>query len=259
LELAVILGTHENSLVFKDTLESIKYYWTKDILVLVDGKNYAQFKDEDFLCLEGFYHGKSSSPYRNVCMGLKNAWWKWGESKDWYCYIEYDCLVASDAILNELKSLSKEVWMVGNDYRIKDSSISFLNRFQKSEVSLHYLLGCCNFFSKDFMKKLSQERFFDHFLEDTNFFPADNLMIDKSRELVYDINEYLYPSLAVFYGGKIEELACWLGNGWRGDGEKYPMRFHPSLDEAKFEKACIMHPLKDYNSEIRQCYRKQRI
>lgn len=262
MDIAVVLNTHENSPVFRDTLDSVRHHWTDDILVVVDGKAWAQFHGSDLkvAMLEGFRHGRASAPYRNVCLGMMKAWERWGTSKGWYCYMEYDCLVGSSEVEMDLNSASKQgFWMLGNDHRMGEGQMPFLDHFQRRRCELHYLLGCCVFMSRDFLSALHRDSFFERFLTHTNFFPGDVFVQrpDGKSEMVYDLSEFLYPSLAVLHGGRVGELACWEGSGWRGLGDKYPMRFRPDLDEGGYERACVMHPLKS-DGQIRSLHRHLR-
>lgn len=262
MDIAVVLNTHENSPVFRDTLESVRHHWTRDVLVLVDGKAWPQFEFIDLGTprLEGFHHGKASAPYRNVCLGLMKAWERWGTSKSWYCYMEYDCLVGSAALEEELRVADREgVWIAGNDHREEAGNLPFLDHFQRQNCALHYLLGCCMFLSRDFMSALHGSNFFERFLTHTNFFTGE-VSLERpggKKEMVYDLSEFLYPTLAAMHGGRVGELACWEGTGWRGLGGRYPMRFRPDLDEGNYEGACVMHPLKG-DGEVRSFHRRKR-
>lgn len=261
-EIAVVLNAHENSSVFRDTLESVMHHWTDRVLVVNDAKNSGQFGDDvPASKLEGFYHGKGSAPYRNVCLGLMKAWDEWRGRADWFCYMEYDCLVGSDRTKEHLaKATEKGVWLLGNDHRREFRSIPFLERFEKGTLDLHYMLGCCLFLSNDFMAALSDADFFERFLQFTNFNMDEPryLFPDGRTEPVYDVGEFLYPTLAVRYGGRVAELACWEGRSWRGDGGNYPMRFRPDLDEGQYTEACVMHPLKSYDGLARAYHRTKR-
>lgn len=262
MNLAVVLNAHENSPTFRDTLESVGHHWTDRILVVADAKNWSQFGDDvPAMKLEGFYHGKASAPHRNVCLGLMKAWDEWRGWADWVCYMEYDCLVGSDRVKEHLTAASERgAWILGNDHRRESKRIPFLERLEKSDLDLHYLLGCCLFFSGEFMSALSERNFFERFLQFTNFNVDDPhyLSPDGKREPVYDISEFLYPTLAVRYGGRVEELACWEGERWRGDGTNYPMRFRPDLQEGQYTEACVMHPVKSHDSLVRAFHRTKR-
>jgi hypothetical protein len=262
LNIAVLLNAHENSDTFRDTLESVATHWTKQVIVVVDGKNWGQFRDASLpaMKLEGFHHGKPNAPFRNMCLGLMKAWDTWKNWADWVCYLEYDCLVGSDHILGRLSAADKSTWMFGNDYQTNPGLIPFIDRFQGEATNLHYLLGCCLFFNGGFMARLAEADFFERFLTFTNFHTGDPSLKSPSgkEELVYDLSEWLYPSLAVKYGGGIKELAGWENPGWHGDGNRYPMRFEPDLHENWYEGACVMHPLKDFSSGTRAYHRLKR-
>lgn len=261
-KIAVVLNAHENSPVFNDTLDSIRHHWTNDVLVVVDGKGWNQFENIEIpaLKLEGFVHGKDSSPYRNMCLGLMKAWDSWGETASWYAYVEYDCLVGSKRTLEHLNAADEAgLWLVGNDLRQDSRKIPFINKLEGSEMKIYYLLGCCLFFNRKFMKKMAEMNFFERFLTFTNFH-EDIMLVDESgkNHPAYDLSEFLYPSLAVKYGGKLGEMACWLGSSWRGHYNHYPMRFRPDLMEEPFKEACVMHPLKDFNNPVRSYHRNLR-
>jgi len=262
LNIAVLLNAHENSPVFRDTLESVRHHWTDRILVVADAKNWNQFRhDESIVKLEGFYHGRSLAPYRNVCLGLMKTWETWGGWADWVCYMEYDCLVGSSHVYELLEQASNDgTWLLGNDHRTDARKIPFLERLERRSLNLHYLLGCCLFFSREFMFNLHSRNFFERFLQFTNFNTNDPLLVspDGREEKAYDVSEFLYPTLAVDYGGSVRELACWEDWRWRGDGIRYPMRFRPDLHEGLFDEACVMHPVKDYESPVRAHHRVKR-
>jgi hypothetical protein len=264
LKIAVVVGTHENSPVFRDTLESVLYHLTDKVLVVVDGKGWDQFSQDESipaLKLEGFYHGKSTMPFRNVALGMMKAWEAWGEEVDWYCYLEYDCLVGSSEVLTHLKKATElGYWIVGNDHRVEEKRIPFLEDFMKRRLEIHYLLGCCLFYNSLFMKSLAKDDFFNRFLTFTNFRTETLNLIDSRGKphLVFTLDEFLYPTLAVDYGGKIGEFACWKGSFWTGNYQHYPMRFRPDLTEEPFPHACVMHPVKEYNNPVREYHRKRR-
>lgn len=261
-EIAVVLNAHENSPVFRDTLESVRHHWTDRVMVVVDAKNWRRFGDDTpAMKLEGFYHGKGSAPYRNMCLGLMKAWETWKGGADWFCYMEYDCLVGSENTkLHLAEAAEKGIWLLGNDYRRDSRRIPFIERFEGEGIDLHYLLGCCLFFNGDFMSALDGRNFFERFLEFTNFETRDPFYLspDGGTELVYDISEFLYPTLAVRYGGIVAELACWEGGFWRGGGDSYPMRFRPDLEESQYTEACVMHPVKSYENLARAYHRTKR-
>lgn len=273
MKIAVILNAHENSLVFKDTLESVIHYMTDDVLVVVDGFGWEQFEKEKIpartLCGlnqgRSHIHGSNNSPYRNMALGLMKSWEVWGKSVDWYCYLEYDCLIGSSKIKDHLAEASKNnVWLIGNDLREDDRQIKLINNLIKKDIKLKYLLGCCLFFNSEFISRLSKDNFFTNLLNFSNlhgnspFFFIKNNKID---EKVYDISEFLYPTLANSYGKNVGEFACWNHdfNCWRGVFQEYPMRFVPDLTLSDpVLNACIMHPIKDFDNPVRHYHRGKR-
>ena len=252
MEVSVVINTHSNSPVFQDTLDSVKSRLSNNILVVVDSFAWGEFKDQKTPAhtMQGFYHGKPNAPYRNVALGLMKACEVWPNS-DWYCYLEYDCLIGKGDILSGLENSSG--WILGNDHRRTNMRMPFLDNFLKDQPELNYLLGCCLFFKSDFMNKLKEMDFFVKFLHYTNFFTSDPEMKDakgKSQQ-VYDVGEYIYPTLAVYLGGSVQEIACWQGSSWRGDN-RYPMRFRPELQANEVLDFCIAHPIKEFENPIRK-------
>jgi hypothetical protein len=263
LNIAVVLGAHENSPTYKDTLESVRHHLTNEVLVVVDGIGWEQFSQEDSIFkLQGFLHGKPSAPFRNVALGLMKAWETWGESADWYCHMEYDCLIGSSEIKTHLSMADDQgFWVLGNDHRTPGCSLPFLESFAKEKLELHYFLGCCVFFSSKFLKVLAEDDFFNRFLNFTNFRTEAITLVDErgKTQMAYDLSEYMYPTLAVKYGGKIAELACWRDPGWVGNYEQYPMRFRPDITvEDPYMNACVMHPVKNFDSPLREFHRRKR-
>lgn len=262
MRIAVVLSAHENSPVYRDTLESVRRHLSDDVVVLVDGFGWKGFASEPVEKIEGFRHGKSAAPVRNVALGLMGAWERWGSGADWYCYMEYDCLVGSGDVGQHLRMADERgYWMLGNDLRKQGGGLPFLDNFVGRKVPLHYLLGCCWFMSSRFMGELGKRDFFRRFLEYTNFYdPLRSVMGDERGRLlpVHDPSEFIYPSLAVEYGGSVEQLACWRG-GWVGNFHHYPMRYQPDLSESDpFRQACVMHPLKEFDNPVRNYHRNLR-
>lgn len=261
MKIATILSAHENSEVYRDTLDSVYKNIGEDVVVLVDGFGWNQFEGERVDKIEGFRHGKPNAPYRNMALGLMEAWDRWKSDAEWYCYMEYDCLVGSSEVKEHLKMADdRGFWMLGNDLRRIACTMPFLDRLEEGISGLHYFLGCCQFFSQRFMEKLAERRLFQRLLETTNFFTSDPVMFDSFGKLqpVYDPSEFIYPTLAVHYGGSVEQLACWDGSSWTGNFHHYPMRFKPDLSgDDPVHNACVMHPIKEMGP-IRQHYRKRR-
>ncbi len=218
---------------------------------------------------------------------MKQAYDKWPD-QDWYCYLEYDCLVVSDSFKSDLKKFEKlNYWVLGTDLRLKKCKIPFVERIigKKFNETFH-MLGCFYFLHRDYLSALNDLNFFDKFLSVTNYFstgfyPRESFWKSDAPE-EFDIAEELVPTLAYYLGGKIGSLSLWgdgsthphmnvLGNfnipatgkyvaeGWYGNYRKYPIRWKPDLNENEnFIEAAIMHPLKDYDHPIRQYHKWRR-
>lgn len=260
MKIATVLNIHSNPELVLDTIDSIFHYMTKDLLVIVDGAS-KEFKNITLpaVTLEGFYHGCNKAPYRNVALGLKMLDESFPDA-DWYCYIEYDCLVTSDRFKKNLRLADgMDVWMMGNDGHVDDKGMPFVSPLVGGKFeSIYYLLGCCQFFSKKYMSKLREIHFFDRLLTLTNGF-SNGFMPGYSG---YDLSEHMYPTIARHFGGNIGVFATWerAKEKWHGSYEIFPMRFQPELDPVKenFPEASIMHPLKSINHPIRVEHRLRR-
>jgi hypothetical protein len=276
MEIATLLNVHGNSQVVMDTIDSIKMYMTNNILVLTDGAAHWKSKSirgkaevlartDPFVDMlptyqvEGFYHGRSKSPYRNLTLGLKTLGETW--KADWYCYIEYDCLIASADFKEDLEEAAhRGVWMIGNDHRWSNYDLPLVEKIVGPLKETRILLGCCVFFHRKFMESLREIDFFTRFLHLTNPFQESVPGFDEQG--AYDIGEIIYPTLAVHLGGKVEQFAHFNDQiGWSGDAERYPMRFRPEIGsngDPEFPDASIIHPLKTYNHPLRDYYRERR-
>ena len=120
---------------------------TDDVVVMVDGVAWKEIFQAglDAHLLEGFRHDHPKAPYRNVVLSLWEASKKWPKS-DWYCYLEYDCLVTSDAFKADL-GLAKQTGYtcLGTNHRINKFELTFLEAImgEKLKTTTNYLLGCC--------------------------------------------------------------------------------------------------------------------
>lgn len=260
MKIVAALNVHTDPTMVIDTLESIHQWMTSNVLLVVDEAGwdqFANFKYKDTKVEKGFYHHYYRCPYKNVTLSLKRMYQHWPNA-DWYCYIEYDCLVTSNLFMEDLAAAKKRgVWLLANDVRRNNHGglpPLIKELLKKSPSPLVTMLGCCVFYRKEFIKKLNDE-FIDKFLELTRDFPPGYFPDFHG----YALEEELYPTLAEFYGGKVEELAAWDGFNWRGKFDKYLMR-HPLTITQKDVRpsACIIHPLKQYNDPVRTYYRNKR-
>jgi len=259
MDIAVVLNAHSCNPNIIDTLQSIFAYMTKKVVVVVDGASWEKFKEFELPAskIEGFYHNASKSPYRNVALGLYTITEKWKDA-DWYCYMEYDALIASDRFMFNLQ-MAKEsnIWMLGNDGRVDDKKMPLVESLIGEPIEgCYYLIGCCQFFSNTFMNRLRSINFFERFLNLTNSFSGGYFPNYDG----YDISEHMYPTLARHLGGNVGVFANWKDNEWHGAYKYFPVRWKPDLDfeTEHFPEASIIHPLKSFDHPIRAYHRELR-
>ena len=258
--IATILNVHSSVECGLDTLDSIKTYVGDNVVLLVDGLNWNDWKDVENTCkLKGFRHGIPKSPYRNVALGLKEAYEMWGNEVDWFFYTEYDALVTSERFKINLKMAEeKGIWMLGNDGHVAGEAITLIQAMLgESFRSSYYLLGCCQFFHKDFMKKLADINFFERFLNLTNGF-SDGYFPFYSG---YDLSEHMYPTLCRHFGGNIGVFAHFDElKKWHGSYQYFPVRWKPEIDfeTENFPNPSIIHPLKENSHPLRVLHRERR-
>jgi len=262
MKITAILNTHDVPETTLDTIDSVRRYMTEDILVVVDGhawQTYAGINLPTYK-LKGFNHNWYKSPYRNIILGLYTAASNWPNA-DWFCYMEYDCLVGSSLFKKDLEAAAKEgIWCVGNVYRGGQTvDLRLLEKIVggKFEEAV-YLLGACVFYHKDFIKLLLEKEFLQRFLFYTNpfqrgFFPYYD---------AWDLTEHALPTIVRHFGGKVKQFATYnqMTGVWGGNYRRYPIRLRPELtyEEQHFLQASIMHPLKTADHPIRKYHRAKR-
>ncbi len=266
MEITAILNTHGQRETTLDTAISIKHYMTDQILLVVDEAGWSYFDDiKSISVLKGFYHNFDRNPYRNIILGLKMAASMWPKT-DWFCYLEYDCLVGSSVFKKDLDIAEKQnVWLAGNDYRTEEEnkvSLIFVEKMFNMKFSqIDYLLGACLFYHADFIKKCLEEDFFEKLLSYTNDF-KDGFVPGYEGPAAWDFVEHLMPTLATHWGGKVKQFAKWdqKARHWKGNFQRYPMRWQPDLFDVEHEylNAAMMHPVKKYDHPIREFHRDKR-
>ena len=263
MKIATILNAHGNTELVSDTVDAIRTWVSKDVLMVVDDvawKSWGETVALPVYKLQGFLHDFDHAPYRNLTLGLKAISDLWPDC-DWYCYCEYDVLFTSSAFKDDLAKAKKDnIWCLGSNFKEGDMKFELLEKIIKEKIdSSQYLLGCCVFYSGEFIKKLKQIDFFNRFLAYTNDF-SEGFFPFYEIQGGYDFGEHLYPTLAKHYGGGIKEFSYWHQNfaHWNGDFKKYPLRWKPELTwEDNFKEASIMHPVKAYDA-IRWFHRVNR-
>lgn len=262
MDVAFVINTHtKHTDVIIEAIESILVYGSNKVLVLVDGTAWHYYKDLvlPVAKIEGFRHGCCKAPYRNVALALKMVVETWPEQM-WYCYCEYDVLFASERFKHNLKMADDMgIWMLGNDGRVDEQNMPLVQALLGEKLkSSYYLLGCCQFFHRNFMEKLNDINFFDRFLTLTSGFSEGRFPLYTG----YDLSEHMYPSLCRHFGGNVGVFATWDGSQkkWHGASEYFPMRWNPNIDSENdpYKEASIIHPLKSFDDPIRVYHREKR-
>jgi len=245
-EFACLINTHANLPLTEDTADSVKYWMTPNILILVDGLGWDQFENKtNYQILKGFNHGYPCSPYRNILHGLTEIYKMYPKVR-WYCYLESDCLIANDRFK---KDLINSKFIGGLEYRYDYSlNLPLLDEIVKDSVNKHHhLLGCVLFMSHTFVETLMSEDIPNKIINATADLPVGTF--PDFHGLAFE--ETLFPSLSAYYA---EDSVFSLGE-W----SKYNVRWCPEITEKEVTaSATIIHPIKNINSKIRQHYRKFR-
>lgn len=261
MKIACVLNSHGNTDITADTIDALRTYVTKDILMIVDGatwNSWGKNVDLPVLKLEGLYHKYHKGCYKNMVYGIQAAAELWNNEVDYLLYVEADVLFTSDKFKEDLiKFKEQAIWCIGNAGRVETTPIPFLDNILGFNCQAYcYLLGCCLFLDSFFIKKLQAINFFNRFLSMTNSLDKDFFPTFKG----YDIGEFLFPTLAVHLGGKFHHFASYnapLGH-WVGDFKKYPMRWQPEIRmEEIYPETCIIHPSKTA-SELRWLQARKR-
>jgi len=255
---------HGNTQVVLDGLDALMTYVSRDAIVVVDGYAWHSWGEKLELPvykLPGFPQGNTTSMYRNVTLALKHALEIWPDH-DWYCVLDYDVLFASDGFKADLaKAAEQGIWCIGNDLRDLDKRFPHLEAVVGERIDVSkYLIGCCVFYHNSFLKKLQSIDFFDRMLSMTNGFDPGYF---PDCEDVFDFGEHLYPTLAAHFGGGLSQFSRWsdsLTQWCEGEFRKYPVRWKPDIDLSEIgPETSIIHPVKEYDCEIRSYCRGKRI
>jgi hypothetical protein len=260
MKLTCVINTHGNPETTYDTVDSVLRYMTNNVLLLVEEAAWDIYaSNPQVAMLKAFRHDFYKAPYRNVVLGLLAATQHWSDS-DWFCYMEYDCLVGSDAFKMDLSVAERSnVWCIGNDYRTNQKErFPLVERILGEKIDeICYILGACIFFHRRFMQAANERNFFERFLYYTNDFQQD-FFPDYDG---WDITEHLLPTLVKHWGGEVQQFAKWsktLGEWTEGDPRKYPIRWRPDLTDDECWEATIMHPIKAFDHPVRIRHRQRR-
>lgn len=268
MKLAVALHAHGNTEVLLDTIESIQYWATNDILVAVDG-NSRKWIERASLPVEHFVAFrnntskvfKNHSSFRNVTLGLMKIVERYPNA-DWYCSTEYDTLFASEEFKKDLNNMSDEIWCVGCSGRTNWYHLPLLDTIVQSKIRNHkYLIGCCIFYRASFLHFLLENEILERVLHYTNVF-NHGYFPGYYEQGGYDFSECLFPTLCSHYGGKICSVSTWDqdNKSWTGNN-RYSIRWPDELniEDDYVKSATIIHPVKTMQDPVRQYHRKRRL
>jgi len=250
-DIAVLLNVHANPKMARDTLDSIRKWVSRKILMIVDKKGWHHFEnfrhpDTEVLC--GVYHGVGRSPYKNIAIGLQRLYEMWPDAT-WYVYLESDVVVLSSAFKADLVSLeSKDVTLAAVEHRVQPKAnnhwlVREILGKQDNPLICHKTLGAVMFFSHKCIKPLIAKNFFKEVLLRTKEFRGAKF----PNFTDYAVEEIIYPSAAAAYGTVVGLKAL------NGNPTAYRVRFVPNvrLDEVTIATT-IAHPTKRYDDPVRE-------
>ena len=263
MKITAILNAYDVPVTL-DTLDSIRYYMTDQVLVLIDGVAWHSFDNVELPAhkLKGLNHGWFKAPYRNIMLSLLTAYRNF-PTTDWYCYLEHDCLITSSKFKKDLIEAEKNnIWCLGADFRRNQElkiNLSYLERIIKDKFKeCTYLLGACVFYHRNFIKLAVENEFFEKFLFYTNEFKGGFFPFYTA----WDLTEHVLPTMVMYYGGEISQLAVYNEDfkKWTGNYRRYPIRYRPAIEYEPelFLQASIIHPSKLYTDPIRDFNRAKR-
>ncbi len=259
MKISVLLSAHNYTELVLDTIESIRTYASNDLVMIVDEAHWNWGETINVAKIKGLYHNYNKAPYRNLTLGLKTIYEN-NPNSDWYCYTEYDVLFTSSKFKEDLKIAEENnVWCIGFDSRVQNYQFPYLEKIIEDKLTQsRYLLGCCVFYHKDFLKKLHEMNFFDKFLTLTNGF-EEGFFPSFEEQGGYDFGEHLYPTLANYFGKNTAEFSHWNQtlNQWQGNFQRYPVRWRPEITiEEAMNSPSIIHPVK--TMELRNFFKAKR-
>jgi len=155
MNLATVILTHNNPELTADTVKSVQAWVGDRVLVLVDQVGWPYFQSFEIKSAkveEGFRHAYSRSPYRNYALGMKKLYDYWPDS-DWFLYLEYDCLFASNDFLEDLNKpkIATPGWL-GPTFAVSILSSHYWGRFlNKVQLRIRIISwGVVNFCTTSF-------------------------------------------------------------------------------------------------------------
>jgi hypothetical protein len=259
MEITTLINAHGLPELVADTVESVACYLGPNVQVVLDGGNHDAFKGVQFPYFVGLTHMHHKAPYRNMLFGMKKVV-EANPHSDWYVYMDYDCLVLSDAVARDMATWAEAgVWVAGGDKRVDQRcDLGFAESVLRLGIDKkEYLLGAFLAFHKDFIARLLAIDFWERMLFKTSDFQRGFFPGYKD----WDVSEHLYPSLAASLGGTVLGLSKFdqRFRVWEGNFQRYPIRWQPEIAvEEILPPASVAHPVKEVASPIRALARSRR-
>jgi len=253
MRFACLLMTHLDTELTRDTLESIQCYMTSNNLILVDGKFWPHFARVNFGCptMKGLDHGHTCSPYKNQILGLQRLR-KLHPDADWYAYVENDVLFATDQYKEDLELADKKgAWSAGFEVREYYQPWPLLSNRLGIRVLYHrIMIGCCQFYRREFLERLEAMDFYDRFMAICATYDAS--FPDYTHVAV---EEGLLPSMCKYFGRATFQMGHWDAGH---NQDRYAVRFRPLWEPGEMTRNfSIIHPIKRVE-KIRERQRKVR-
>jgi len=257
MQIASILNVHNNPELVRDTIDAQRVWVTDRILLIVDAKGWEMFQDfthPDTVIKRGVHHGAPRSPYKNVGIGLLEAYRLWPDS-DWFCYSEFDTLFISDSFKEDLERASKSTAIfLGHYPKLKHGGedhwlVRELMEKEYGEPACWKSIGCLMFYSKFCMQQFVETNFITRMLDRTSSYQGSHLPDFYD----YAVEEIIFPSAASLFGD-VKALA-----GYGAPPDRYLIKYGYDLHQAEVrDEASVLHPIKDYNHPIRLHFREAR-
>ena len=250
MDLAAIISVHNNPDLARDTIDSVRCWATKQIVLIVDKAGwdlYRDFQHPDTKVVCGVFHNANRSPYKNMAIGLKNAYELYPNAK-WYNYIEYDAIYTSDRFKLDLTAAGNAA-AVGFDYVFKGDSTDnwIVKQIFNRDVECHKLLGAVTYYSNSCIRSFIEYNFFEELFKITATFQS----ADFPNFSEYAVEEIIFPSAASQFG-EVKNLGI-------GMSRRYAVRFGDFIHPNEITpETSIVHPTKGLDCPIRQHYAKQR-
>lgn len=257
-QFAAFVYTHNNPALTFDTVDSVQFWVSPDVMVLVDAAGWQNFHQVPAPCplVKGLLHGQPKSPYRNVAFGLLELSKRFPDAQ-WYVYVEQDCLFGNAAFKEDLaKNPGK--WFAGTNLRgPRQWKLPKLNEIVGGEIEEEvYVLGCVMFFHRNFVNQLKKDEVIDRLIQQTESLPTGVFPGFTG----YAFEEQLFASLANYYKkNSVLGLSHEDRRSPRHNWLKYVVRWQPDIEANEVSPgASIIHPSKNPYSTIRCHYRKFR-